>query len=178
MKDAVISDSSGQSCDVLFQQVYARLKAMAGRLRARSSPATMATTEIVHEIYLRMTGAKAVRFEEQVQFFAYAARAMRHLMLDLARRRLQIKSGGNQLRISITDPAVDSAAIDAAQAIEIDSALRALEADDPQAALVVELHHFAGIALAQVAEITGRSPRSVDRDWSYARRFLVVHLKH
>jgi RNA polymerase sigma factor (TIGR02999 family) len=177
MADAPFHTNLDPSRDALFREVYDRLKAMAGRQRARAgSPATLVTTELVHELYLRMCDANANEFMQSEQFFAYASRAMRHLLVDLARHRLQLKSGGDQLRISLTDRAVDGLLVDPSQAIELDSALRALEADDPRAGNVVELHYFGGISLEQVAQVTGLAPRTVDRDWAYAKRFLAAYL--
>jgi RNA polymerase sigma factor (TIGR02999 family) len=161
--------------DALFSEVYARLKAMASRQRARGGAAgTLGTTELVHELYLRM-GEGDKRFADPVQFFAYAAQAMRHLMIDAARSRMQLKAGGDQLRVSMTDPVVGAMEIDPAQAVELDAALRALELDDARAARVVELHFFAGLSLDRVAELLGVARRTIARDWRYARAFLEAH---
>jgi len=100
---------------------------------------------------------------------------MRHLLVDLARRRQSLKEGGDLARIGFTDPAVGAVSIEPALALELDTALNALVADAPRAAQVVELHYFAGLPLPRVAEITGLSPRTVDRDWQYARAFLSTH---
>lgn len=165
------------SVDTLFDEVYDRLKAMAGRQRARSgSPATLGTTELVHELYLRMGAGGDKRFEAPVQFFAYAARAMRTILIDAARARSQLKAGGDMQRVSMTDPAVDGVEVDPARAIQLDAALKLLEADDARAARVVELHYFAGLTLEQIAELLGVVRRTVDRDWRYARAFLMTHV--
>lgn len=160
--------------DALFAEVYDRLKAMASRQRARA-PGTFGTTELVHELYLRMGGEGGKRFADPAQFFAYAAQAMRHLMIDAARSRMQLKAGGDQLRVSMTDPVVDAVQIDPAQAVELDAALCALEMDDARAARVVEFHFFAGLPLERVADLLGVARRTVARDWRYARAFLEAH---
>ena len=166
--------SAGQPVDDLFSDVYTRLKAMAGRQRhgAGRTP-TLGTTELVHELYLRMGSGDGKRFGDPAQFFAYAARAMRHILIDAARSRLQLKSGGDQQRISMSDPSVEAVRVDPAQAIQLDTALRALQADDARAAQVVELHYFAGLSLQQIAEVLGLARRTIDRDWRYARAFLL-----
>lgn len=172
------SDQVGEAqlgSDALFAEVYDRLKAMASRQRARSA-GTLSTTEIVHELYLRMGSDGEKRFSKPVQFFAYAARAMRHLLVDAARRRMQLRAGGELRRVSMTDPAIATAAFDPEQAIELDSALRRLEADDARSAQVVELHYFAGLSIPQIAELLELAWRTVDRDLLYARRFLAVHV--
>ncbi len=168
---------SEHNASELFTRVYGRLKVMARRIRACAGQGTMCTTEIVHEVYVRMNGECDKRFALPAQFFAYAARAMRHLLVDSARRRLQPKSGGDLLRVPMTDPAVSEVAMSPAQAIELDQALSALERDDARAAKVVELHYFAGLPLVRIAELLALNVRTVDRDWRYARSFLAAHLE-
>ena len=161
----------------LFQDVYARLKAMAARQRRRgAAPASVCTTEVVHELYLRMCDERNLQFGHELEFFAYAARAMRHLLVDLARRRLRVKDGREFAHVGLSDPAVGAVAFEPGLALELDAGLNALAADAPRAAQVVELHYFAGLALPRVAEITGLSTRTVDRDWTYARAFLATHV--
>jgi RNA polymerase sigma factor (TIGR02999 family) len=163
----------------LFQDMYARLKAMAGRQRNRgAAPASLSTTEIVHELYLRMCDERTLKFGHELEFFSYAARAMRHLLVDLARKRMSLKGGGDLARVGITDPAVGAISFEPALALELDAALSALQTDAPRAAQVVELHYFAGLPLPRVAEVTGLSPRTIDRDWVYARAFLQTHVGH
>jgi RNA polymerase sigma factor (TIGR02999 family) len=160
--------------DPMFADVYLRLKAMASRQRMRGgAPRTLCTTELVHELYLRM-GESDNSYQHPAQFFAYAGRAMRHILTDAARRRTQYKRGGDQQRITLSDPAIDSLEIDPQMALQLDQALTALEHEDPRAAQVVELHYFAGLDLQRVAELLGVVRRTVDRDWRYARAFLAA----
>jgi RNA polymerase sigma factor (TIGR02999 family) len=155
-----------------FSEVYSRLKAMAGRHRFRAGAATLSTTEIVHEAYLRMSEAN-YSHSQPSQFFAYAARVMRHVLVDAARRRMQIKRGGDLLQVNTEDAAAISVEVDPHPALQLDHALRALEQDDARAAQVVELHFFAGLDMQQVADFFGIAKRTVDRDWRYARTFLA-----
>lgn len=161
--------------DARFADVYARLKAMAHRELARG-PATVGTTELVHELYLRLGGDAQRQFAEPSQFFCYAARAMRHILIDRARHRLRYKAGGDQRRLALTDPGIDLAAPDPALALMLDEALDALAREQPRAAQVVELHWFAGLGLEQVAGLLGVVRRTVDRDWRYARAFLLARV--
>jgi RNA polymerase sigma factor (TIGR02999 family) len=157
----------------VFIDVYDRLKAMASRQRMRDgSPATLCTTELVHEAYVRM-GEANYRYKHDAQFFAYAARAMRHVLADAARRRIQPKRGGDQARLTLTHPAVEAVHVDPHVALQLDEALTALEKEDARAAQVVELHYFAGLNMAQIGEVLGVVRRTVDRDWRYARAFLA-----
>jgi RNA polymerase sigma factor (TIGR02999 family) len=171
MQVAVTAETS---TDAIYGDVYERLKAMASRQRLRGgAPRTLCTTELVHEAYLRM-GDSNFRYQQSAQFFAYAARAMRHILADAARRRLQPKRGGDQARITLSDPVVDSVQVDPQLALQLDEALAALDNEDARAAQVVELHYFAGLDLQQVADTLGIARRTVDRDWRYARAFLAA----
>ena len=160
--------------DSAFFEVYDRLKAMASRHRLRNgSPATLCTTELVHEAYLRMSEAD-YRYKHDIQFFAYAARAMRHVITDAARRRLQPKRGGDLARLALDHPAAEAVHVDPQTALQLDEALQALAKEDARAAQVVELHYFAGLDLGHIAEVLGVVRRTVDRDWRYARAFLAA----
>lgn len=174
MGQAQCAAVAANETDAIYVNVYDRLKAMASRQRLRGgAPRTLCTTELVHEAYLRM-GDSNFRYEQPAQFFAYAARAMRHILMDAARRRMQPKRGGDQARLALTDPAVEAAHVDPQLALQLDAALAALEREDARAAQVVELHYFAGLDLQQVADTLGVARRTVDRDWRYARAFLAA----
>jgi RNA polymerase sigma factor (TIGR02999 family) len=157
-----------------FADVYEQLKTMAGRQRRRSgSPDTLSTTELVHETFLRMGKADG-RFENQAHYFAYAARVMRHILTDAARRRIQPTRGGDISRVALTDASAIEVHVDPQLALQLDDALIALERADPRAAKVVELRHFAGLGLQHIAEVLGVTRRTVNRDWRYARAFLAL----
>jgi RNA polymerase sigma factor (TIGR02999 family) len=163
---------ASQSADALFDAVYARLKAMAGRQLAHGpAEASLDTTALVHELYLRVSANRELAFAHPAQFFAYAARAMRHLLRDRARDRLRQRAGGGWLRVTLTGS--DPIAITSAeQALALDEALERLAQTDARAAQVVEMRYFAGLALEQVAETLGLTRRTIDRDWRFARAFL------
>ncbi|HKE48905.1 MAG TPA: ECF-type sigma factor [Rhodanobacteraceae bacterium] len=158
--------------DALFGEVYLRLKAMASRQLAAHERGTLDTTAVVHELYLRMGGRKELGFPEQRQFFAYAARAMRHLLADRARARLRQRAGGGWTSVTL-DANEDSLSIASAEeALVLEDALADLARADPRAAQIVELRYFAGLALEQVADTLGLSRSSVVREWRFARSFL------
>ena len=124
-----------QSADALFAAVYARLKAMASRqLAGQRRNATLDTTELVHELYLRMGQRHALQFEQPAQFFTYAARAMRHLLINRARDRLRLRAGGQWNRVTLDDHDLQLAFESAEQALALDAALTALEEADARAA--------------------------------------------
>lgn len=161
--------------DALFAQVYARLKAMASRQLSAHVGATLNTTALVHELYLRMC-KRDLAFEHPAQFFAYAARAMRHLLSDRARDRLRQRAGGGWAGITLDTDRLQIAIASAEEALALEDALQQLERIDARAARVVELRYFTGLSLEQTAEAMGLGRRTVDRDWRFARAFLHERL--
>ena len=107
------------STDALFAAVYARLKAMAARQLNRRHGATLDTTELVHELYLRIGENEALHFEHPAQFFSYAARAMRHLLTNRARDRLRLRAGGQWMKVTLDEDDVRLALDTAAQALAL-----------------------------------------------------------
>lgn len=170
-----IRDGPAPDVDVLFAQVYERLKAMATR-KVPAHGATLQTTAVVHELYLRMQTGRELGFETPAQFFAYAARAMRHLLRDRARDRLRLRAGGEWERqpLEANDPGLVTD--DATEAIALDEALDALARINERAAQVVELHYFAGLTMTEIADTAGLNRRTVHRDWEFARAFLHARL--
>jgi len=162
----------GIGTDALFTEVYARLKAMAGRQLARRDRGTLDTTALVHELYLRISTNPQLAFEQPVQFFAYAARAMRHLLLDRARHRLRQRAAATWAHVTLDSDDLRLAIDSAEEALALDAALVKLAEVDARAAYVVELRYFAGLSLEQVAATLGLARRTVDRDWRFARAFL------
>ncbi len=163
------------SQDPAFDEVYQRLRRVARRERRRVDAGnTFNTTALVHEVYLdicKLENPAAVQ-----DYFGYAARAMRNLLIDHARRYLRPKHGGDLQRTALDSQAIEGVRIDAGQAIELDSALTRLAELDPRAARIVELHFFAGLGLERIAELLGVSDRTVNRDWRVARAWLQSEL--
>lgn len=157
--------------DKLFVEVYERLKRMAGNQLVNNVD-SINPTGLVHELYMRMIQGKSLSFVEPAQFFDYAAKAMRHLLVDRARARIRTKRGGSLQRVELPTETTSLADFTAQQALELDSGLRKLEAEAPRAARIVELHYFAGLSLPQVAEQLGISTRTVNREWRFARALL------
>jgi len=169
---ATSSPEATQGTDALFDAVYARLKAMAGRQLAGRAPDTLDTTALVHELYLRVGTQPDLKFAHPAQFFAYAARAMRNLLINRARDRMSLKAGGQWQRTTLTGGDERLALDTAEQALMLERALGRLEQADARAAQVVELRYFAGLSLEQVAENLQLARRTIDRDWRFARAFL------
>ena len=166
------SPNTPESADALFDAVYARLKAMAARQLGARERGTLDTTALVHELYLRIGAQDELQFSHPAQFFAYAARAMRHLLADRARDHLRQRAGGGWVAVTLTGGDTHLAIDDAQRALALDAALTQLEAADTRAARVVELRYFAGLPLEKVADQLGVTRRTADRDWAFARAFL------
>jgi RNA polymerase sigma factor (TIGR02999 family) len=158
--------------DESFAKVYDELRKLARRELRRKSGNTLYTTELVHEVYMKVCLNGALTFDNQVKFFKYAAMAMRHILMDRAARRARVKFGGDSQHVDLDDPELGKSATSPLLALQLDAALRDLEKEDSRAAKIVELHYFAGLSLVRVGELLGVARRTVDRDWAYARAFL------
>jgi len=164
------------SPDLLVARFYEDLKQIARRQRRGESDTTN-TTVLVHELYLQIAGRGELRFDKPVQFYAYAAQAMRHLLVDRARERGRLKAGGDQERVTLDESIADGVQLLSMQAIELDAALTRLEQVDARAARLVELHFFGGQSFDRIAELLETSRRTVFRDWEFARAFLLKELR-
>ena len=167
---------SVQHADALFVAMYNRLKAMASRQRARSPGVTLDTTALVHELYLKLGSSRELAFDTPVQFFDYAARAMRHILIDRAREHMSLKRGGDDRITDANEAAMQIASATAERTLELDDALGRLGHEDARAARLVALHYFAGLSLSEIAELTGLATRTLNRDWRFARAFLYKQL--
>ena len=166
------ADGATRPFDALFAEVYDRLKAMAGQQLRRSAHGTLETTGLVHELYLRMNAGTALAFEHRQQFFAYAARAMRHLLVDRARGRLRHHAGGEWVRTTLSGGDARLSIDSAEQALALDAALDRLQATDARAAQVLELHYFAGLSIDEISAALTIATSTIDRDLRFARAFL------
>lgn len=160
----------------LFSSTYGQLKQIAHRERRRDNH-TLNTTGLVHEVFLKLRAGADPDFAEAPQFLAYAARAMRHILLDRAIRKSRAKLGGDVVITDIADPAAQQVSTDPTLALQLDSALTVLEGADARSARTFELHYFVGLELEQVAKILGVSRRTVDRDWRFARAYLSTRMQ-
>jgi RNA polymerase sigma-70 factor, ECF subfamily len=156
----------------LMPLVYDELHRLASRhLRHERIGHTLQTTALVHEAYLKLVDQKKANWQNRVQFFAAAAKVMRHILVDYARSRKAVKRGGDYCRLSL-DEALISAEEDDPDLLALDEALNELTAIDPQQSRVVELRVFGGLTVEDTAEALGISPRTVKREWSMAKAWL------
>jgi RNA polymerase sigma factor (TIGR02999 family) len=160
----------------LLPLVYAELHAIAARyLRGERAGHTLSPTALVHEAWLRVDGVASLAAEDRRQFFALAARRMRQVLVDHARHRDAAKRGG-PAREAITLSALADDGGDGIDTLALDQALTHLHEMDPRKAQVVELRYFAGLEMAEIADVLGISRATAQRDWDVARAFLFQAL--
>jgi RNA polymerase sigma factor (TIGR02999 family) len=168
-----IEQGDPHAAEQLLPLVYDELRRLAAEKMAQEQPGqTLQATALVHEAYLRLVDVeKARHWNGRSHFFAAAAEAMRHILVDRARRRRTRKRGGDRARVPF-DEAHPAAAEDAGEVLAVNEALAGLAAVDAQAAKLVTLRYFVGLSIPEAAEILNLSPRSVDRLWAFARAWL------
>jgi RNA polymerase sigma factor (TIGR02999 family) len=168
-----LAQGDAHAAGQLLPLVYEELRKLAAARLAQAAPGnTLTATALVHEPYLRLIGpADAARWDNRGHFFAAAAEAMRRILVDTARRKRTEKHGGHRRRIELPDvPAKPDVADE--QLLALDAALTRLAAEDPVAARVVELRHFAGLSIEDAAATPGLSRAMAYRHWTYARAWL------
>jgi RNA polymerase sigma factor (TIGR02999 family) len=164
----------GVAAEQLFATLYRELHSIAEReLHRGGSELTLGTTTLLHEAYLNIAGREGVQFATRGQFLAYAARAMRGLMIDYARQRRAKKRGGEFHITSVDSNVVPEDDRSAEELAQLGSALDTLKEVDPALAQLVDLHFFCGFSFAEVAELRGISQRTIQREWRKAR--LLLH---
>jgi RNA polymerase sigma factor (TIGR02999 family) len=170
---SAIEDGDPHAAAQLLPLVYDQLRQLAAQQLAREKPGqTLQATALVHEAYLRLVDVdKAHRWKSCGHFFAAAAEAMRHILVDRARRKRSRKRGGDRARVEF-DEANLAAVQDSEEVLAVDEALAGLTATDAQAAELVKLRYFAGLSIPDAAAVLNLSPRSADRLWAYARAWL------
>jgi len=158
----------------LFPLVYEELRALArGQLRRHPAGETLRPTALVHEAYLKLVDQTRVKLNDREHFFALAARAMRQILVDHARRQSAGKRGGNAAHTSLSQ---DETPVElrAVEMLALNDALTRLECVDCRLARVVELRFFGGLSVEETAASLDLSPRTVKRDWRKARAFLYT----
>lgn len=156
----------------LFASLYAELRRLADSKLRQYRGMSVSPTTLVHEAYLNLAGREKTKFTDRGQFLSYAARAMRGLLVDFARRRQALKRGAG-FEITRLDTQVDAQPADGVELQRLAGALDELSALDPRLAEVVDLKYFCGFSFAEIAALRGISERTVQRDWEKAR--LILH---
>ncbi len=169
-------DGDRAALDRVLGTLYHELHAMARRQLAGQYGQTLDATALVHEAYLKLIGRRDVQFDDRAHFFAYAASAMRSVVVDYARQRLAQKRGGDLHRVTELPDDIEGGLRLDEDMLGLDTALTKLAAVDMKLAQVVELRYFAGLSEQEIAELLKRSERSIRRDWQKARLYLLASL--
>lgn len=166
-----------QAAEQLLDLVYAELRGLAASKMARDVPGqTLQPTALVHEAWLRLIGDRNPRFKNRAHFFRAAAEAMRHILIDRARRKRTHRHGGGYERVNWEDLEVaDDAADD--RLLALDEALQKFVREHPVQADLVKLRYFAGMTNEEVADALGISVSTAKNYWTFSRTWLLNELE-
>lgn len=175
-----LSNGSKKAYSELFPVVYDRLRRMAyrqiGQLAGDPSEHTLSKTDLVHEVYLKLVRHDRIDWKGRTYFFAIAARSMRQILIDYARKKSRQKRGGTQKEVTFLDE-IMKVEHQAEELIQIDQALHKLADYDERLANIVEMRFFGEMNYEDIAQVLDLSPRTVYRDWAIAKGWLYKELK-
>ena len=172
-----IEQGDPKAAEELLPLVYRELRRLAtGKMASQAPGQTLQATALVHEAYLRLVGSGHQSWESRGHFFAAAAEAMRHILVDRARRKKRAKHGGElqRLDIDVVEIATEG---DDEKILLVHEALNKLAAEDPVKAEVVKLHYFAGLTHQETAQALKLSEKTVRRHWNFARVWLYRSIR-
>jgi RNA polymerase sigma factor (TIGR02999 family) len=173
-----IEQGDPQAAEELLPLVYAELRKLAAFKLVQQSPdQTLQPTALVHEAYLKLLGDGSHSWEDRRHFFAAAAEAMRHILVDRARRKATARHGGGLQRVDL-DLVVAATETTVENILLINEALEKLTTHDAPTAELVKLRFFAGLTFPQAAEVLGLSERTAKRQWTYARAWLFKEIQN
>lgn len=168
-----LREGDSEALDRVLPVVYDELRALArAHLRRENAGHTLETTALVHEAYMRLSRREMMRPEDRRHFFAIAAQAMRHVLIDHARGRKRLKRGAGVQPISLDRAGFVLNDETATDFLALDDALERLAGANARAARAVELRFFAGLTLEETAEVLDVSLKTVQRDWIVAKAWL------
>lgn len=173
---AQAAQGQAASANELMPLIYERLRTIAHRQLAGDRASTIATTGLVHEAYLQLFGEANLSWRDRGHFFAYAATAMRHILIDRARQRLSQKQGGAYAKVDVEEAEIkiDDECVDL---LALDQALERMATDHPRLVRMIEMRFFAGLSVEEVGQALEVDPRTIKRDWQKARAFIYQAMK-
>ncbi len=166
------SGGDAAASEQLMSAVYEELRQLArGYLRREREGHTLQPTALVHEAYVRLVDGTQIDWQSRAQFYGIAARVMRQVLVDHARRKAAAKRGGSVQIIPLEEVGelVDNGAVDF---VALDAALQSLAVDYPRPSKVVELRFFGGMAAREISAVLQVTDRTIERDWEFARLWL------
>ena len=177
MSQELVDSSESERTGHLLPLVYKELRQLAAQRLAREGPnQTLQATALVHEAWLRLGGDAPSKWHDRAAFFAAAAEAIRHILIDNARRKQAQRHGGGWVRVEFEDLDLVSA-MPVDELLAVHEALDRLAAHDAAIAELVKLRFFAGLTLEESANVLGLSLATAKRHWAYARAWLYREIK-
>ena len=171
------SGGDSTALERLMPLVYDHLHRLAHQhMRREQAGHLLQTSALINEAYLRLVDQRELAIQDRAHFFGIAARLMRQILVDEARRRNSAKRGGGTIQVSLTE-ATSVSQEQAANVVALDDALKRLEAIDARQGEIVELRFFGGLSIEETAEVLKVSPGTVMRDWTFARAWLRNEMK-
>ena len=168
----------GEPAERLFPLVYSELRALAHSWFAREPlNATLQPTAVVHEAYVRLKAENGRRWKDCTHFRAVAAKAMRHILIDHARRRRTAKRGGDGHRVTLSEAVPTLPEAPAVDMLDLDVALTELFTLNKRQGTITELRFLGGLSVEEIATYLGVSERTVRREWDMARAWLICRLE-
>lgn len=172
-----IEGGDGQAAAELLPLVYSELRKLAShRMASLAAGQTLQPTALVHDAWMRLVGNENPKFENRRHFFAAAAEAMRHILIDNARRKQAIRHGGGLQRMDLESMDFSSPATDD-RLVAVNDALDKLAAQRPLEAEVVKLRFFVGMTSDEIAEVLGISVRTAKNYWAHAKAWLYREIR-
>jgi RNA polymerase sigma factor (TIGR02999 family) len=174
---AEVSAEERRALDAVFSAAYEELRRLAASVRRGDPSATLSPTALVNEAWLKLSAAPAVALTSRLHFKRIAARAMRQVLVEAARRRHARKRGGREAIFVTFDDSIGNRSTWADDLMGLDDALEALARLNPRQAVMVESRFFGGLDVAETAELLGVSEATVLRDWRAAKAWLAHELR-
>jgi RNA polymerase sigma factor (TIGR02999 family) len=173
-----IQNGDSSRADELLPLVYEELRRIAiSKLRNEPAGHTLQPTALVHEVWLKISASDRQVWRGRSHFLGAAAEAMRRILVDRARRKASGKGGANAPIEELVESRIELLA-PSDEILAVHEALDALAIEDPQAAEIVKLRYFVGLSLPEISEALETSPRSVDRQWAFARAWLMRRIRN
>jgi RNA polymerase sigma factor (TIGR02999 family) len=171
------SEGNESALERLMPLVYDELHRLAHQhMRREKAGHILQTSALINEAYLRLVDSPPIQWQNRAQFFGIAARVMRRILVDEARKRKSDKRGADAIHVTLND-ATNVAHEQAAHVLALDDALKSLEAIDSRQSKIVELRFFGGLSVDETAEVLKVSPGTVMRDWTFARAWLKNEMR-
>jgi RNA polymerase sigma factor (TIGR02999 family) len=172
-----VGQGDPRAAEELLPLVYEELRKLAAAKMAHEPAGhTLQPTALVHEAWLRLVGSGRGHWDNRGHFFAAAAEAMRRILIDVARRKSQVRHGGGARRVDLEGTAI-ALSDDRERLLQIDEVLDDFAAVDPMKAQVVKLRFFVGLNNREIADLLNVSERTVERAWSFAQAWLFAAIK-